>query len=123
MKPNSVVMSMCFSDVVSFQTEVGSVPVISLISHERSYIEFRCDSHSWLPEPEMIWTDQNGQQVTSGTTENPKKLQGGVLHSISSRVRIENGHTEEIFCNVMSQDRKHKFESSVQVTGEEDGIF
>uniref|UniRef100_A0A8C7DQC4 Ig-like domain-containing protein n=1 Tax=Oncorhynchus kisutch TaxID=8019 RepID=A0A8C7DQC4_ONCKI len=96
----------------------GSVPRISMRKHHRVFIQLSCSSENWYPEPDMLWTDSSGKEITSAETERPKQKEGGVLYSITSHMRIGMDKLEGITCVVMSQNQETKMESALQMTGE-----
>ncbi|KAM9400996.1 butyrophilin subfamily 2 member A1-like isoform 1-T4 [Salvelinus alpinus] len=96
----------------------GSVPRISMRKHHRVFIQLSCSSENWYPEPDMLWTDGSGKEITSAETERPKQKEGGVLYSITSHMRIGNDQLEGVTCVVMSQYQGTKMESTLQMTEE-----
>lgn len=86
--------------------------------HHRVFIQLSCSSENWFPEPNMLWTDSSGKEITSAETERPKQKEGGVLYSITSHMRIGMDKLEGITCVVMSQNQETKMESALQMTGE-----
>uniref|UniRef100_A0A8C7PXS2 Ig-like domain-containing protein n=1 Tax=Oncorhynchus mykiss TaxID=8022 RepID=A0A8C7PXS2_ONCMY len=94
----------------------GSVPRISMRKHHRVFIQLSCSSENWFPEPNMLWTDSSGKEITSAETERPKQKEGGVLYSITSHMRIGMDKLEGITCVVMSQNQETKMESALQMT-------
>nr|XP_029530067.1 butyrophilin subfamily 2 member A1-like [Oncorhynchus nerka]XP_029530068.1 butyrophilin subfamily 2 member A1-like [Oncorhynchus nerka] len=96
----------------------GSVPRISMRKHHRVFIQLSCSSENWYPEPDMLWTDSSGKEITSAETERPKQKEGGVLYSITSHVRIGMDQLEGVTCVVISQYQGTKMESKLQMTEE-----
>ncbi|XP_020359581.2 butyrophilin subfamily 1 member A1 isoform X2 [Oncorhynchus kisutch] len=96
----------------------GSVPRISMRKHHRVFIQLSCSSENWYPEPDMLWTDSSGKEITSAETERPNQKEGGVLYSITSHMRIGMDKLEGITCVVMSQYQGTKMESKLQMTEE-----
>ncbi|XP_035609317.1 butyrophilin subfamily 1 member A1-like [Oncorhynchus keta] len=105
--------------VVLQVTKQGSVPRISMRKHHRVFIQLSCSSENWYPEPDMLWTDSSGKEITSAETERPKQKEGGVLYSITSNTGIGMDQLGGVTCVVMSKDRGTKMESaSLQMTEE-----
>uniref|UniRef100_A0A8C8HD90 Uncharacterized protein n=1 Tax=Oncorhynchus tshawytscha TaxID=74940 RepID=A0A8C8HD90_ONCTS len=98
--------------VVLQVTKQGSVPRISMRKHHRVFIQLSCSSENWFPEPDMLWTDSSGKEITSAETERPKQKEGGVLYSITSNTRIGMDQLGGVTCVVMSKDRGTKMESA-----------
>uniref|UniRef100_A0A673VWR0 Butyrophilin subfamily 1 member A1-like n=1 Tax=Salmo trutta TaxID=8032 RepID=A0A673VWR0_SALTR len=96
----------------------GSVPRISMRKHHRVFIQLSCSSENWYPEPDMLWTDSSGKEITSAETERPKQKEGGDLYSITSHMRIGMDQLEGVTCVVMSQYQGTKMESKLQMTEE-----
>ncbi|XP_071020217.1 butyrophilin subfamily 2 member A1-like isoform X1 [Oncorhynchus clarkii lewisi] len=96
----------------------GSVPRISMRKHHRVFIQLSCSSENWYPEPNMLWTDSSGKEITSAETERPKQKEGGVLYSITSHMRIGMDELEGVTCVVISQYQGTKMESKLQMTEE-----
>ncbi|KAI5610081.1 butyrophilin-like, partial [Silurus asotus] len=42
---------------------VGSTPVLTLHEAGEGKINVSCQSHGWLPEPSVIWTDKDGRDL------------------------------------------------------------
>ncbi|XP_060773242.1 butyrophilin subfamily 2 member A2-like isoform X6 [Neoarius graeffei] len=42
---------------------VGSTPVLSINEAEGGKMNVSCQSHGWLPEPSIIWTDKDGRDL------------------------------------------------------------
>uniref|UniRef100_A0A8C7DU75 Uncharacterized protein n=1 Tax=Oncorhynchus kisutch TaxID=8019 RepID=A0A8C7DU75_ONCKI len=91
-------------------TKQGSVPRISMRKHHRVFIQLSCSSENWYPEPDMLWTDSIGKEITSAETERPKQKEGGVLYSITSNTRIGMDQLGGVTCVVMSKDRGTKMD-------------
>ncbi|XP_045557417.1 butyrophilin subfamily 3 member A3 isoform X2 [Salmo salar] len=96
----------------------GSVPRISMRKHHRVFIQLSCSSENWYPEPDMLWTDSSGKEITSAETERPKQKEGGDLYSITSHMRIGMDQLEGVTCVVMSEYQGTKMESTLQMTEE-----
>uniref|UniRef100_A0A8C7DZH8 Uncharacterized protein n=1 Tax=Oncorhynchus kisutch TaxID=8019 RepID=A0A8C7DZH8_ONCKI len=79
----------------------GSVPRISMRKHHRVFIQLSCSSENWYPEPDMLWTDSSGKEITSAETERPNQKEGGVLYSITSHMRIGMDKLEGITCIIL----------------------
>ncbi|MCI4395908.1 hypothetical protein PGIGA_G00261120 [Pangasianodon gigas] len=64
---------------------VGSSPVLSLNVAEGGKMNVSCQSHGWLPEPSITWTDKDGKDLKHLSkvkfTNREKRRQNNSTHS------------------------------------------
>ncbi|XP_062301296.1 uncharacterized protein LOC134006224 [Scomber scombrus] len=87
----------CFVDLL-----VGAVssPVISLVGNDQSSsgVVLQCESKGWNPKPEVFWQDDEGNLLSAEPTEAVRGPDG--LYNVSSRVTVENKHSNNFTCRV-----------------------
>lgn len=58
-----MVGQLCYFTLSLSLSVVGSTPVISLNEAGGGQVNVSCNSHGWLPEPSIIWTDKDGRDL------------------------------------------------------------
>ncbi|KAK6466267.1 butyrophilin-like protein 2 [Huso huso] len=103
------------------QTEVivaalGTQPSISMDSAQGEQTRLVCRSEGWDPEPEVIWRDRDGNDVTSlSNTTLLRDSQG--LRSVSSYIKIKQ-QSNVFSCLVRSKTPKPDWESKLHISSE-----
>ncbi|XP_074872822.1 butyrophilin-like protein 2 [Carettochelys insculpta] len=86
----------------------GSAPHLSIEDQQANSVTLRCTSQGWYPQPEVLWTDSTGQNITAMAET---KIQKGVsgLHQINSTLRVANIASDIISCAIInSLLKKHR---------------
>nr|XP_033780223.1 butyrophilin subfamily 1 member A1-like [Geotrypetes seraphini] len=92
---------------------LGSIPSISLHDHQDRDIRVLCESSGWYPEPEVTWSQEDGQSLTSlSETEE----QNG-LFKVKTSLPLRTNQHRRISCGIrniiLSQDK----ESVISIAG------
>ncbi|XP_069044021.1 butyrophilin subfamily 1 member A1-like [Lepisosteus oculatus] len=91
---------------------LGSQPSVSLHSPGRDQAQLLCRSEGWFPQPAVIWTDRDGNEVTSQPPTVDTDSQG--LLSVSSYIPVKQ--ESNIFsCLVRSTQPKADWESQLHI--------
>ncbi|KAK1164727.1 butyrophilin-like protein 2 [Acipenser oxyrinchus oxyrinchus] len=103
------------------QTEVivaalGTQPSISMDSTQGEQTRLVCRSEGWSPEPEVIWRDRDGNDVTSLSNTTVLSDSQGFL-SVSSYIRIKQ-QSNVFSCLVRSKTPKPDWESKLHISSE-----
>ncbi|KAG7235995.1 hypothetical protein INR49_001670, partial [Caranx melampygus] len=89
--------------LVSFAGGAASSPVISLAGTDRDKgsVVLKCESKGWYPEPELLWLDAEGEQLSAGPTQTVRGPDD--LYTVSSRVTVEKRHSNNFTCRVQQK--------------------
>ncbi|XP_039465473.1 butyrophilin subfamily 2 member A2-like isoform X2 [Oreochromis aureus] len=96
-------------------SDAATSPVISLsgIDKNRGGVVLQCESAGWYPEPELLWLDGEGNLLSAGPTET---LRGpDDLYTVSSRVTVEERHSNSITCRVQQRNTNQSRETHIHV--------
>ncbi|MGH0163567.1 UNVERIFIED_CONTAM: hypothetical protein FKN15_045244 [Acipenser sinensis] len=101
------------------QTEVivaalGTQPSISMDSTQGEQTRLVCRSEGWIPEPEVIWRDRDGNDVTSLSNTTVLRDSQGFL-SVSSYIKIKQ-QSNVFSCLVRSKTPKPDWESKLHIS-------
>ncbi|MBN3314031.1 BT1A1 protein, partial [Atractosteus spatula] len=98
-----------------FVRALGSQPSVSLHSSGGDQAQLLCRSEGWFPQPAVIWTDRDGNEVTSQPPTVDTDSQG--LLSVSSYIPVKQ--ESNIFsCLVRSTQPKADWESQLYIPSE-----
>ncbi|XP_058891669.1 butyrophilin subfamily 1 member A1-like [Acipenser ruthenus] len=103
------------------QTEVivaalGTQPSISMDSTQGEQTRLVCRSEGWSPEPQVIWRDRDGNDVTSLSNTTVLSDSQGFL-SVSSYIRIKQ-QSNVFSCLVRSKTPKPDWESKLHISSD-----
>ncbi|XP_041096315.1 butyrophilin subfamily 1 member A1-like [Polyodon spathula] len=73
-----------------------------------------CRSEGWDPEPELIWRDRDGNDVTSLSNTTVQRDSQG-LHSVSSYIKIKQ-QSNVFSCQLRSKTPKPDWESKLHIS-------
>ncbi|XP_041096152.1 butyrophilin subfamily 1 member A1-like isoform X2 [Polyodon spathula] len=92
---------------------LGTQPSVSMDSTQGEQTQLVCRSEGWDPEPEVIWRDRDGNDVTSlSNTTMQRDSQG--LRSVSSYIKI-NQQSNVFSCLLRSKIPKPDWESKLHI--------
>ncbi|GAA6069144.1 mucin-5AC-like [Tachysurus ichikawai] len=86
---------------------VGSTPVISLNEAGGGQVNVSCNSHGWLPEPSIIWTDKDGRDLKPLSKDMFTTNSEGCV-DVSSWLIVSPSESEWISCSVGLSDLERK---------------
>ncbi|XP_053533706.1 butyrophilin subfamily 2 member A2 [Ictalurus punctatus] len=86
---------------------VGSTPVLSLTGAGGGQINVSCQSHGWLPEPSITWTDKEGRDLKHLSKDKFSNSSEGVV-DVSSWLIVSPSESEWISCSVGLSDQERK---------------
>ncbi|KAK1153189.1 butyrophilin-like protein 2, partial [Acipenser oxyrinchus oxyrinchus] len=103
------------------QTEVivaalGTQPSISMHSTQGEQARLVCRSEGWSPEPEVIWRDRDGNDVTSLSNTKLQRDSHGLL-SVSSYIKIKQ-QSNVFSCLLRSKIPKPDWESKLYISSD-----
>ncbi|MBN3275095.1 BT1A1 protein, partial [Polyodon spathula] len=104
---------LCVSHCLYSLTALGTQPSVSMDSTQGEQTQLVCRSEGWDPEPEVIWRDRDGNDVTSlSNTTMQRDSQG--LRSVSSYIKI-NQQSNVFSCLLRSKIPKPDWESKLHI--------
>uniref|UniRef100_W5M9N4 Ig-like domain-containing protein n=1 Tax=Lepisosteus oculatus TaxID=7918 RepID=W5M9N4_LEPOC len=92
---------------------LGTHPSVSLLPPGREQSQLLCRTEGWYPEPVVIWTDRDGNNVTSLSTTTAKQDSQG-LFSVSSYIPV-NQESTVFSCMVRSPLPEPDWESQLYI--------
>ncbi|XP_049338754.1 uncharacterized protein LOC103043250 [Astyanax mexicanus] len=91
---------------------LGTEPVVTMESYDNSGgISLVCESRGWNPEPEVLWLNREGVNLTAEDTETHRDTEG---FRVRSRITVYN--SDRIHCRL--QQRHHLREAEIIITSE-----
>ncbi|XP_058875324.1 butyrophilin subfamily 3 member A1-like [Acipenser ruthenus] len=124
-RPSDSGVYTCYADGGSWyeegQTEVivtalGTQPSISMDSTQGEQTRLVCRSEGWSPEPEVIWRDRDGNNVTSLSSPTVLSDSQGFL-SVSSYIKIKE-KSNVFSCLVRSKIPKPDWDSKLHISSD-----
>ncbi|KAK6468685.1 butyrophilin subfamily 1 member A1-like [Huso huso] len=97
-------------------TALGTQPSISMDSTQGEQTQLVCRSEGWYPEPEVIWRDRDGNNVTSLSSPTLLSDSRGLL-SVSSYIKIKQ-QSNVFSCLVRSKTPKPDWESKLHISSD-----
>ncbi|MGH0154550.1 UNVERIFIED_CONTAM: hypothetical protein FKN15_027398 [Acipenser sinensis] len=95
---------------------LGTQPSISMDSTQGEQTQLVCRSEGWSPEPEVIWRDRDGNNVTSLSSTTVQSDSQGFL-SVSSYIKIKQ-QSNVFSCLVRSKTPKPDWESKLHISSD-----
>ncbi|MGH0184346.1 UNVERIFIED_CONTAM: hypothetical protein FKN15_014607 [Acipenser sinensis] len=95
---------------------LGTQPSISMDSTQGEQTRLVCRSEGWSPEPEVIWRDKDGNNVTSLSNTTLLIVSQGLL-SVSSYIKIKQ-QSNVFSCLVRSKTPKPDWESKLHISSD-----
>ncbi|XP_058870411.1 butyrophilin subfamily 1 member A1-like isoform X2 [Acipenser ruthenus] len=95
---------------------LGTQPSISMDSTQGEQTWLVCRSEGWDPEPELIWRDRDGNDVTSLSNTTLLRVSQG-LRSVSSYIKIKQ-QSNVFSCLVRSKIPKPDWESKLHISSD-----
>ncbi|KAM9450200.1 butyrophilin subfamily 2 member A2-like [Clarias gariepinus] len=86
---------------------VGSTPVLSIREAGEGQVNVTCQSHGWVPEPSITWTDKNGRDLKHLSNEKFTINSVGTV-DVSSWLIVSPSESEWISCSVGLSDQERK---------------
>ncbi|XP_061093680.1 butyrophilin-like protein 2 [Conger conger] len=95
---------------------VGTEPVIFREADEEGEVGLLCESKGWYPQPDLIWQDSRGHNLT---TEKPEILRDSLgLIAIRTRVVIKREGSSRFTCRVLQQKLNEEKVTEFKLHGE-----
>ncbi|KAM9450193.1 butyrophilin subfamily 2 member A1-like [Clarias gariepinus] len=83
---------------------VGSTPVLSIREAGEGKVNVSCQSHGWVPEPSITWTDEDGRDLSN----NKFTINSVGTVDVSSWLIVSPSESEWISCSVGLSDQERK---------------
>ncbi|KAM9431960.1 butyrophilin subfamily 2 member A2-like [Clarias gariepinus] len=94
---------------------VGSTPVLSIREAGEGKVNVSCQSHGWLPEPSITWTNKDGRDLKHLSNDKFTNNSVGTV-DVSSWLIVSPSESEWISCSVGLSDQERK-ESRIKPHG------
>ncbi|XP_050789125.1 butyrophilin subfamily 1 member A1-like [Gopherus flavomarginatus] len=92
---------------------LGSNPLISVDSYQDGGIRVLCQSTGWYPEPEVLWRDLNGQELSS--LSEAKSLGDNGLFETENAVVIKEHSNQNLSCWIRNTFLNQEKESTIYI--------
>uniref|UniRef100_A0A3Q1IMN2 Ig-like domain-containing protein n=1 Tax=Anabas testudineus TaxID=64144 RepID=A0A3Q1IMN2_ANATE len=104
------------TSLVELVVGASASPVISLteIDGDKDGVVLQCESKGWYPEPELLWLDAKGKNLSAGPTETVRGPDD--LYTVSSRVTVEKKHSNNIICRVQQSNINQIRETQIHIS-------
>ncbi|KAM9450195.1 butyrophilin subfamily 2 member A1-like [Clarias gariepinus] len=86
---------------------VGSTPVLSICEAGEGKVNVSCQSHGWVPEPSITWTDKDGRDLKHLSNDKFTNNSVGTV-DVSSWLIVSPSESEWISCSVGLSDQERK---------------
>ncbi|XP_053908271.1 uncharacterized protein LOC104066263 [Cuculus canorus] len=93
----------------------GAVPSIFLRSHMKEGIDLTCRTAGWLPKPEVVWLDGQGQVQKERSTTKVTKMPAG-LYSVVTSMNLKAGSDVEVSCRIVNRLLNTTSESRILIS-------
>uniref|UniRef100_A0A8C9TCU7 Ig-like domain-containing protein n=1 Tax=Scleropages formosus TaxID=113540 RepID=A0A8C9TCU7_SCLFO len=95
---------------------VGTQPVISIEGYKEGGISLVCESKGWFPQPQVVWMDSEGHNLTAGPTETQRDSRD--LFTVRRRAIVLEGNSNSFTCRIIQQLVNEIKEVSTNIPGE-----
>ncbi|XP_042168657.1 butyrophilin subfamily 2 member A1 isoform X4 [Oncorhynchus tshawytscha] len=95
---------------------VGSKPVVSIEGHREGGMGLLCESEGWHPEPELVWLDSKGVNLSAGPPEIDKDYKG--FYTVKQHVIVQETDTNHFTCRVQQSRINEKMETEIHLPSE-----
>uniref|UniRef100_A0AAY5LB67 Ig-like domain-containing protein n=1 Tax=Esox lucius TaxID=8010 RepID=A0AAY5LB67_ESOLU len=99
-----------------FVKAVGSRPVVSIEGHREGGMGLVCQSEGWHPEPDLVWLDSKGVNLSAETSETHRDLKG--FYTIKRHVIVQETDTNRFTCRVLQRRINEEVETEVHIPSE-----
>ncbi|KAF5881283.1 butyrophilin subfamily 1 member A1-like, partial [Clarias magur] len=86
---------------------MGSTPVLSIREAGGGQVNVSCQSHGWLPEPSITWTDKDGRDLKHLSNDKFTHNSVGTV-DVSSWLIVSPSESEWISCSVGLSDQERQ---------------
>uniref|UniRef100_A0A8C9SNY7 Ig-like domain-containing protein n=1 Tax=Scleropages formosus TaxID=113540 RepID=A0A8C9SNY7_SCLFO len=95
---------------------VGTQPLISIEGYKEGGISLVCESKGWYPQPQVVWMDSEGHNLTAGPTETERDSMD--LFTVRRRIIVQETETNRFTCRVQQQQINEMKETITDIPGE-----
>ncbi|XP_031668857.1 butyrophilin subfamily 2 member A1-like isoform X2 [Oncorhynchus kisutch] len=95
---------------------VGSKPVVSIEGHREGGMGLLCESEGWHPEPELVWLDSKGVNLSAGPPEIHRDSKG--FYRVKQHVIVQETDTNRFTCRVQQSRINEKMETEIHLPSE-----
>uniref|UniRef100_A0A8C7KS32 Uncharacterized protein n=1 Tax=Oncorhynchus kisutch TaxID=8019 RepID=A0A8C7KS32_ONCKI len=91
----------------------GSKPVVSIEGHREGGMGLLCESEGWHPEPELVWLDSKGVNLSAGPPEIHRDSKG--FYRVKQHVIVQETDTNRFTCRVQQSRINEKMETEIHL--------
>ncbi|KAM9560081.1 butyrophilin subfamily 1 member A1-like isoform 2-T3 [Salvelinus alpinus] len=95
---------------------IGSKPVVSIEGHREGGMGLLCESEGWHPQPELVWLDSKGVNLSAGAPETHRDFKG--FYRVKQHVIVQETDTNRFTCRVQQSRINEKMETEVHLPSE-----
>ncbi|XP_052363569.1 butyrophilin subfamily 2 member A2-like, partial [Oncorhynchus keta] len=95
---------------------VGSKPFVSIVGHREGGMGLLCESEGWHPEPELVWLDSKGVNLSAGPPEIHRDFKG--FYTVKQHVIVQETDTNRFTCRVQQSRINEKMETEIHLPSE-----
>ncbi|XP_071250591.1 butyrophilin subfamily 3 member A2-like [Salvelinus alpinus] len=95
---------------------VGSKPVVSIEGHREGGMGLLCESEGWHPQPELVWLDSKGVNLSAGPPETHRDFKG--FYRVKQHVIVQETDTNRFTCRVQQSRLNEKMETEIHLPSE-----
>ncbi|XP_060707173.1 butyrophilin subfamily 3 member A2-like [Hemiscyllium ocellatum] len=89
---------------------------IQIDGYHKNGIELMCESNGWFPQPQISWTDGNGQNLTAPSEINYQRDSNGLVN-VQSSVTVTKDATNSFKYLIQNKLLKEEQEAAIQIAG------
>ncbi|XP_067865038.1 butyrophilin subfamily 3 member A2-like, partial [Heterodontus francisci] len=95
---------------------LGRKPWIQMKQYHNNGIQLVCKSSGWYPEPEILWINEDGNNVIQAETRYQQDSKG--LVDVQSNIEITKQSTNSFKCLIQSEMLKIEQETMIRISGD-----
>ncbi|XP_055793883.1 butyrophilin subfamily 2 member A1-like isoform X1 [Salvelinus fontinalis] len=95
---------------------IGSKPVVSIEGHREGGMGLLCESEGWHPQPELVWLDSKGVNLSAGPPETHRDFKG--FYRVKQHVIVQETDTNRFTCRVQQSRINEKMETEIHLPSE-----
>ncbi|XP_067865041.1 butyrophilin subfamily 1 member A1-like [Heterodontus francisci] len=119
--PNSIplILENVFSSLLYLLIIVGlgREHWIQIEGYHQNGIQLVCESNGWLPQPQVLWTGGDGQNLTTQSKINYHRDSKGLVN-VQSNVAVTRDSTNRFKCLIRNNLLKKEQEATIQIAGD-----
>ncbi|XP_067883029.1 butyrophilin subfamily 3 member A2-like [Heterodontus francisci] len=90
---------------------------IQIEGYHQNGIQLVCESNGWFPQPQVLWTGGDGQNLTTQSKINYHRDSKGLVN-VQSNVAVTRDSTNRFKCLIRNNLLKKEQEATIQIAGD-----